>query len=68
MYELMFMCFVLDVWIFCAKQWNDYAWMFYCLNIVGIIVFVFQGVSLIFKGNSAQIFNFLLCMCLGGAF
>ena len=33
-----------------------------------LIDFVFQGVSLIFKGNSAQIFNFLLCMCLGGAY
>ena len=46
---------------------NDYVWMFYCLNIVGIIDFIFQRVSLIFKGNFVQISNFLLCICLGGA-
>ena len=46
---------------------NEYVWMFYCLNIVGMIDFIFQGVSLIFKGNSVQISNFLLCICLGGA-
>ena len=64
--------FVLDVWIWiiwivCRKQWNDNVWMCYCLNIVCIFVFVFQGISLIFKGNSVQISNFSLCICLGGA-
>ena len=72
MYKLMFMCFALDIWIWiiwivCRKQWNDNVWMCYCLNIVGIFVFVFQGISLIFKGNSVHISNFLLRICLEGA-
>ena len=39
-------------------------WMIYCWY----VDFVFQRVSFIFKRNSVQTFNFLLCMCLGGAF
>ena len=74
MYELMtalFVCFCVD---------GYYGFMLMLLKFLDIdivvclesidyglwLITIFQKVSLIFKGNSVQIFMFSLCICLGG--